>query len=145
MRRSLFLICGLLLTVCNVRAEEVTNTYSCRGFDSRSNLVVEGILNISVDTTNRVRGNWNLHNIELTPKIKSKVAHHVAWPVGSGKLEGQIEKDEIAINLNPNVADGGLLLSGKMTATNILGTLTFCGEGPQQIGKFEAIKKERTP
>jgi len=82
MRRSLFLICGLLLTVCNVRAEEVTNTYSCRGFDSRSNLVVEGILNISVDTTNRVRGNWNLHNIELTPKIKSKVAHHVAWPVG---------------------------------------------------------------
>ena len=129
-------ICGLFLCVCCFAADQTQTTYLYKGFDTNGTLVVEGILNLGINTTNRVQGDWNLH------EVKPNKMKPLGPQLGSGKLVGQTNGDKIDLNLNPGWADNNVLLDGQVTTTNIFGTWGYHGFAGKIVGgKFEAAKK----
>ena len=129
-------VCGLLLCVCCFGADQIKTAYRYKGFDTNGTLVVEGVLNLNINNTNRVEGDWKLHEVK-PQNIKS-----LGSQIGSGKLAGQINKSKINLDLNPGWADNNVLLSGEVTTTNISGTWGYYGFAGEIVGgKFEAVKK----
>jgi hypothetical protein len=129
-------VCSLLLCVCCFGADQIKTTYHYKGFDTNGALVVEGVLSLSINNTNRVEGEWKLHEVK-PEKIKN-----LGNQIGSGKLAGQINESKINLDLNPGWADNNVLLNGEVTTTNIFGTWGFYGFAGEIVGgKFEAVKK----
>src|SRR4051794_39271239 len=129
------LIAVLLFCSDGLTAEPIETTYLYKGFDKNGVLVIEGVLNLEINT-NQVKGTWELKQV-----AKNEVKK-LGQQIGSGKLTGEIEKNTINLNLNPNWQDNNVLLSGVMTKTNISGTWGHYGfVGATARGKFEAVKK----
>jgi hypothetical protein len=129
-------ISGLFLCLCCFGADQKETCYLYKGFDTNGNLVVEGVLNLTVGATNRVQGDWRLQ--EVKPSKLKKLGPQT----GSGKVEGEIKQDRINLDLNPGWADNNIILNGRVTTTNILGTWGYYGfAGELAGGKFEAVKK----
>ena len=129
-------VCGLLLCVCCFGADQIKTTYRYKGFDTNGTLVVEGVLSLSINNTNRVEGDWKLH------EVKPENTKNLGSQIGSGKLAGQINESKINLDLNPGQADDNVLLSGEVTTTNISGTWGYYGYAGKIVGgKFEAVKK----
>ena len=128
--------CGFFLCLNCFGADQIKTTYLYKGFDTNGNQVVEGVLNLSINATNRVQGDWNLHEVN-TNKLK-----RLGPQTGSGKLIGQIIEGKINLDLNPGWADNNVILDGLITSTNIMGTWGYYGfAGKLRGGKFEAAKK----
>jgi hypothetical protein len=129
-------ICGLFLCVCCFAADQTPTTYLYKGFDTNGTLIIQGVLNLSINATNRVQGDWKLDEIQPVKGRK------LGPQIGSGKLAGQITESKINLDLNPGWGDNNVLLTGQVTTTNIFGTWGYYGFAGKIIGgKFEAVKK----
>src|SRR6266446_5465686 len=92
-------ICGLLFCLCCFGADQIKTSYLYKGFDTNGALVVEGVLSFKHTTTNRVEGDWKLHEVKPN-KIKK-----LGPQLGSGKLVGQTDESKIDLDLNPGWFD----------------------------------------
>jgi hypothetical protein len=129
-------IYGLFLCVYCFAADQTQTTYLYKGFDTNGTLVVEGVLNFKHTNTNRVEGDWKLH------EVKPKKIKTLGPQLGSGKLVGQMDESKIDLNLNPGWFDNNVRLNGRVTATNLSGEWGYYGFAGKMIGgKFEAVKK----
>jgi len=120
--------------ICNCGAEQTTYLY--KGFDTNGALVINGVLNLQVNETNKVSGDWDFQ------VASSRVNHKIRQATGSGKLVGTVTGRKISLDLNPGVSDNNVMLDGDMTTTNISGTWGHYGFAGLMVGgKFEAAKK----
>jgi len=87
--------------------------YAYTSFNITGEVIGEGTLFISKVDSNNIEGNWSIRN------VKNCV---VCGPqFGSGYLEGQIKKDSVYINLNPNTPQNYVELTGKIEEGNFFG------------------------
>jgi hypothetical protein len=57
-------------------------------------------------------------------------------------LDGSITRDEVVIDLNPNIDDANVFLRGRLNGNRLAGTWSFNGEGgPISHGSFAAVKE----
>ena len=129
-------ISGFFLCLCCFGADQKETRYLYKGFDTNGNLVVEGVLYLSVGTSNRVQGDWKLH------EVKPNSLKQLGPQIGSGKLVGEIKQGKINLDLNPGWFDNNVILDGQITTTNIFGTWGYYGFAGRMVGgKFDAAKK----
>jgi hypothetical protein len=116
--------------------------YQYTSYDEKGDKVVEGRISITSTEQRRIgseestqlKGNWELKKVGSQEKIGGQV--------GSGDLIGTINKNEVDINLNPNISDANVYLRGKIDGKRFHGTWTFSGyAGPVSKGTFEATRK----
>lgn len=116
--------------------------YTYTSYDKDGAKVVEGRLSITAveprrigaDEVPQIKGNWEFRKVGNQEKIGRQV--------GSGDLTGSITRDEIYINLNPNMSDANVFLRGTINEKRFHGKWTFSAyTGPVSEGTFEAIRK----
>ena len=128
------LVAAFLAAVCSYGAEPTA--YAYKGFDGKGAKVVEGVLNLQLNDTNTVSGDWDFHTVD------SRVSDKIRKTTGSGKLVGTVKGKNISLDLNPGWADNNVILNGDITTTNISGTWGHYGFAGLMVGgKFEAVKK----
>jgi hypothetical protein len=109
--------------------------YQYIGYDKNRVKIVEGKLSITSVESGKIKGEWQLRKIGNPENIGPQI--------GSGKLEGEIDQDKIRINLNPNMADNNVNLTGKFDGNNFSGTWSFDGfAGGINRGSFEAKRSK---
>jgi hypothetical protein len=109
--------------------------YRYKAFGTNRNVVVEGVINLRIDASNHVTGDWNLH------AGPSQESAPTGPQIGQGQLTGHIEKNVVSIDLNPGMNDNNVGLHGTLSATNIVGEWGYYGfAGRMGHGKFEAVK-----
>jgi hypothetical protein len=135
------LACSITKNVDRANTSPVGD-YQYTGYDERGGKVVEGRISITSSELRRIgsaesvqlKGNWELSKAGNQEKIGPQV--------GKGELIGSIDKDEVDINLNPNINDVNVYLRGKIEGKRFHGTWSFNGyAGPINKGTFEAIRK----
>ena len=116
--------------------------YQYTSYDEKGDKVVEGRVSITSTEQRRIgseestqlKGNWELKKVGAQETIGGQV--------GSGDLIATINKNDVDINLNPNISDANVYLRGKIDGKRFHGTWTFSGyAGPVSTGKFEATRK----
>src|SRR6266496_428094 len=116
--------------------------YQYTSYDKQGAKVVEGRLSITSVESQRIRseivthlkGNWQLN------KVGNQ--EHIGAQVGSGELDGSIDKGEIWIDLNPNISDGNVFLTGTIEGRRFHGRWSLKGyAGTINEGTFEANRK----
>ena len=116
--------------------------YRYTGYDKSGDKLVEGRLSITSVESRRIqseeqiqiKGNWQLNKVGNQERIGTQV--------GSGELIGSIIKEELYINLNPNISDANVFLKGTIDGKRFHGTWSFKGyAGAINEGTFEAIRK----
>ncbi|HEX3083533.1 MAG TPA: hypothetical protein VHP99_03345 [Pyrinomonadaceae bacterium] len=116
--------------------------YEYTSYDEKGDKVVSGRVSITSTEQRRIgseestqlKGNWELKKVGTQETIGDQT--------GSGDLIGTINKNEVDINLNPNISDANVYLRGKIDGKRFHGTWTFSGyAGPVTSGKFEATRK----
>jgi len=142
----------LALTCCLLACSTAKNSdppksvligdYQYTSYDKQGGKVVEGRLSITSVESKRVRsetviqlkGNWQLNKVGTQ--------EYIGPQVGSGDLVGSIDKDEIWIDLDPNISDANVFLNGKVEGKRFHGTWSFKGyAGTINQGTFEATRK----
>ncbi|SRR6266496_730815 len=120
---------------------DLIGDYQYTSYDKKGGKVVEGRLSITSveskrirsETVTQLKGNWQLNKVGTQEHIGE---------VGSGELVGSIDKGEIWINLNPNISDGNVFLSGTIEGKRFHGTWKVKGyAGTINQGTFEANRK----
>ena len=136
MRKTLLLsLCIAQVTIaCGLHGAAGTSlAYAYRGFDSNSVEIVNGTLQIAIDSSNRVSGRWEFKSVNA--------AKNIGPQTGSGKLRGRVDANTVKLDLNPGVADNNIQLEGVMTVTKLTGTWGWNGfAGRIKGGKFEALR-----
>ena len=108
--------------------------YQYTGYDKNHVKIVEGTLSVASIAAGEIRGTWSLRKIGDPQAIGPQV--------GSGEFVGQLDEGQANINLNPNMADNNVNLSGKFDKDRFSGTWTHSGfAGPMNQGSFEAKRK----
>ena len=130
----------LLFCLAAFGANEISRTYGYKGFDGNGNLIVEGIITLRVDDTNKVQGDWKLQVLDRDQLKK------LGPQDGTGKIGGQLKGDNIVLNLNPEVFGDNVLLEGKVTKADIFkinGKWARYGyyAGKMTEGNFEMVRK----
>lgn len=125
-------------------ANEIARTYNYKGFDTNGVLLVEGVITLRVDETNKVQGEWKLQVLDKE-KLKD-----LGPQDGSGKITGHLKEDRIFLNLNPAVFGDNIYLDGKITRANIFKINGKWGRYGYYAGKlidgnFEMTRKEDSP
>ena len=108
--------------------------YQYSGYDKAGKKIVEGLLEITSIESNYLKGTWQLKPIGNPDKIGPQV--------GTGTFVGDLDKDSVRINLNPNMADNNVTLAGKIEGARFHGAWSYSGfAGVISQGTFEARKK----
>jgi hypothetical protein len=108
--------------------------YQYTGYDKGGNKIVEGRLSIESLASTQIKGNWQLNKIGNPEKLGPQV--------GKGTFAGEIIEDKVTINLNPEMADNNVSLTGRIDGGNFRGTWSFSGfAGEINRGTFEARRK----
>ena len=108
--------------------------YQYIGYDKSRNKIVEGRLSIDSLESTHIKGSWQLNKIGNPEKLGPQV--------GQGTLAGEINEDRVTINLNPEMADNNVNLTGRIDGVNFRGTWSFAGfAGEINRGTFEARRK----
>lgn len=116
--------------------------YQFTSYDDKGDKVSEGKLSITSAEVRRInseevtqlKGNWELKKVGNQERV--------GLQEGKSELVGSIDKDEIIINLNPNISDANVYLRGKIEGKRFHGTWSFNGiAGPVTKGTFEATKQ----
>jgi uncharacterized lipoprotein YajG len=132
----LFLITCMFLIGCTSTQSKQDVTYTYRANDSSGNPVVEGTFTLVKSGDKQYTGQWNFKAIGNPVKIGPQV--------GEGSLSGQIlENGMLAVNLNLNMADNNVYLTGKLEESKYAGEWhwsTFAGVANK--GVFEAKVKQ---
>ena len=144
----LILACGCFAGSCSIgktsdRSKPFpVGDYDYTSYDEKGDKVVQGRISITSAEPRRIgqeqstllKGNWELKKIGKQEKIGNQE--------GKGELVGSLVKDEIYLDLNPNINDANVLLRGKIEGKRFHGTWSFNGySGPVTKGTFEATRK----
>ena len=116
--------------------------YAYTSFDKSGEKVVEGRISIESVEPRRI-GNDEVPQIKGTWELK-KVGNQqpIGGQVGIGELNGSIVKGEIILDLNPNMNDANVILTGTIEGKRFHGKWSFNGyAGSLNAGTFEAIRK----
>ena len=108
--------------------------YQYTGFDSSGAKIVEGRLSITSVKSTGFEGEWQLSKIGNPERIGPQV--------GTGTLAGSIIEGKLYINLNPNMSDNNVNLTGAIEGARFQGTWKFVGyAGVLTQGTFEATRR----
>jgi len=116
--------------------------YRYTSYDNQGAKVVEGQISITSSEKQRIgaeekiqlKGNWELK------KVGNQ--EHIGLQEGKGDLIGTLDKDELYLDLNPNMNDANVLLQGTIEGKRFHGTWKFSGYAGAVIkGTFEATKQ----
>ena len=107
------------------------NLYQYIAFDKSGNPIVSGYLRIEFVDSSDVTGHWDLKQISITENIGSQVGH--------GELRGVFTDGLLNIDLNPEMVDNNVVLSGTINSTSYHGNWTYYGfPGLINTGSFFA-------
>jgi hypothetical protein len=106
----------------NSTSEFSTATFSYVARDTVGTVVTTGTL-VLYNNNSKITGNWNFDDGR------------------SGDLEGRIDKDSMALNLNPDAKDRNLFLQGRLFANMYFGEWIMYGWGILGRGSFIATRK----
>jgi hypothetical protein len=133
-----------LLCVAAFGADEIVRKYDYKGFDTNGNLLVQGVVTMHVDESNKVSGDWNL-------QVLDRDRLHALGPQdGTGKIRGYLKDDRLFINLNPEEFGDNIYADGKVSKVDILtikGIWTRYGyyDGKMFVGVFEMATQPEPP
>ena len=133
------ILLGLGVLECSANSKPPVSSspigvYQYSGYDKAGKKIVEGLLEITSIESNHLKGTWQLKAIGSREKIGPQV--------GTGTFIGDLDKDSVRINLNPNMADNNVYLAGKIDGARFHGEWSFSGfAGVISQGTFEARKK----
>ena len=97
-----------------------------------STLVVEGTIQIDSLNAQNVSGHWDFHAV-------GEPRNDIGPQIGSGNFVGSLDGSALTINLNPEMADNNVTLSGIFDANTIRGQWSFSGfAGVISQGSFMA-------
>lgn len=113
-----------------IYARKVRYRYS--GYDREGGQIVKGFITIVHGDSTTITGDWQL---EATGDPKG-----IGPQVGSGKLVGDVDGDQIWIGLNPDYIDNNVFLAGRISGSVISGTWEYVGfPGVLAQGTFRAV------
>jgi hypothetical protein len=135
---------ALIIYSCSSTGHSTETTYELSAgeytytiWDSVSNKILEGEMNISTVSKTAVTGSY-----------KTSVIYDSTFPgvtrLQGGDFKGKFlpETGMLSINMNPKVADYNVYFSGKSESNKITGDWTLSTfSGTKNKGKFQAIKK----
>ncbi|SRR6266567_3670850 len=119
--------------------------YQYTGYDKKGGKIVEGRLSITSVESRRIK---STESIQIKGNWLNKVGNQekIGPQVGSGDLVGSIIKGEIYINLNPNISDSNVNLSGTIEGIRFHGTWSFNGyAGALNQGTLAATARAKAP
>lgn len=137
---NIFIIIIIILVSCsNKEVKGIVNptfsgTYSYSSFDTTGTPIVKGWFSISFQESVTIKGEWHFEKIGDPENIGPQV--------GSGELEGGVDKGRIWIELQPKFRDNNLQLDGKIENNYYSGKwqwISFIGH--TNYGTFVAVKK----
>ena len=116
------------------KPESIAGNYEYVAYDSMGFPIVRGTLSFTKKDSIHIMGDWSLDTIG-TP-------HNIGPQVGRGELEGSVYHDTtVIINLNPQIADDNVFLSGRVHGIYIKGKWSFSTlVGETNKGTFVARK-----
>ncbi len=124
--RPALLLAGALLAVLaggcsddSVVHEYPAGAFRYAAYDTLGHTLVEGYLTITQADGDRVVGVWAMTRVGSSDMTGPQV--------GKGILEGSITGTTIRINLNPNMIDNNVLLSGVLNGNSYTGTWIYIG------------------
>lgn len=85
-----------------------------------STLVVEGTIQIDSLSPQNVTGRWDFHAV-------GEPTNDVGPQIGTGNFTGSFDGSALTINLNPEMADNNVTLTGIFNANTIRGEWSFSG------------------
>ncbi len=101
------------------------------GYDTLGHAVVRGYLRITLTDSARIIGEWAL--------VRVNDGSQIGPQTGTGVLDGYINGTTIGLNLNPNMIDNNVLLSGVLQGNTYTGTWMYVGfPGILNRGAFAA-------
>jgi len=118
----------------NVDDSGISGTYFYTAYDYTGIIVAKGQIELDFQDSTKISGEWDIHRVGN--------ADNIGPQIGSGRLEGFFEQNELVIELNPQYADNNLQLIGKYEYSYLRGRwiyISFIGITNQ--GTFEAEKK----
>ena len=106
-------------------------SYHYKAFDKNGNLIVSGYLWIEFADSSNVTGHWDLKQINITESIGPQV--------GQGEFRGVFTDGLLNIDLNPDMVDNNVVLSGTINNTSYQGNWIYYGfAGLINTGSFFA-------
>lgn len=151
LRFLFFLLCGMLLAGCaenhalapvpeEVGTESVETTdliYHYTGYTRDGRAVVQGTIQLVARGDNGFTGRWRLRSLVDPNRIGPQV--------GTGTLAGQMVNGSLVINLNPDMVDNNVILTGRLSRVSFVGRWEWVGfAGPITGGTFHAQRRVST-
>jgi hypothetical protein len=139
MKKKYVLFPLLLATLCLDCKQTPTEstpdgTYSYTGYDSSGEALVYGWFTMDLSDSNTITGEWH-----FTPIGNPQ---YVGPQTGDGVLVGGINSGRIWLELNPQLRDNNIGLTGTMENGRYAGEWIWTGDfGIINQGKFEALRK----
>jgi hypothetical protein len=117
---GLILIAIFLIAGCSDdESTASTGSYRYSGYLD-STLVVEGTIQIDSLSTQNVSGRWDFHAV-------GEQRNDIGPQIGTGNFTGSFDGKALTVNLNPEMADNNVTLSGIFNANTIRGEWSFSG------------------
>lgn len=135
--KSLVAISAIAFLIsCSGKNQDVPEgAWAYMGYDHLGTQIVDGWFRIEEEDSILINGSWRFDRVGEEMDIGPQI--------GSGQFTGGIEAERIWMNLNPNMADNNVFLSGNMNGDRITGSWTWSGfAGPIASGSFSAEKNE---
>lgn len=112
-----------------------TGSYRYTGY-LNSTLVVEGTIQIDSLNPQNVTGHWDFHAV-------GEERNDIGPQIGSGNFTGTFDGASLFINLNPDMADNNVILSGMFSGNSIRGEWSWSGiAGVINHGPFQALHEK---
>jgi hypothetical protein len=109
-------------------------TYKYIGYDSMGVKIVKGWIKIVFVASNYISGEWQIEKIGDPQNIGPQV--------GEGSLVGNVENNQLFLNLNPNYVDNNVFLICPYDDRKLTGKWNYSGfPGIINYGTFVAEKK----
>jgi hypothetical protein len=114
--------------------DNLTGNYTYTAFDSTNKTtVIKGWFKINVYDTTKISGEWHFQKVGNPQNVGPQV--------GDGQLIGELQKNQIFLELNPQFRDNNVGLIGETGRQKLKGQWHYSGfPGPINWGYFEAVK-----
>ena len=108
--------------------------YAYTGYDSTGTKIVKGWIKIDFDDSTTISGEWELDKIGDPENIGPQV--------GSGTLMGNLQNNQLFLNLNPDYVDNNVFIICPYDDQKLAGTWNYAGfPGIINYGTFVSEKK----
>jgi len=138
MRRLILVVLFFAVIGCNKEnaIEPVpSGAFQYRAYDTTGTLIVNGSFTLIIQDSSHIKGEWHF--------TKMNDPHDVTGPqFGDGQLSGIFLDSILSINLNPKFVDNNVLLCGRFTGNDYIGTWNWMSYiGWTGRGSFDAHRQ----